>query len=757
MTVSHLDRLFLVLVAAGLAACTTPAGVPNGGAITPLEARASYLPDDTDRAARDLAVASLGTDPGKARAQLAAFEATERLRVAAAQPSSGLSAYAQHLVDSTHDDVIVYRRTTSELLERDDVDPALRKQLEMEIADDPLLLADKRISEGRRTRIARDVNAFSEAVGRSILSFVFLPIRLSQALVNVLVAEHLDDPISVQERQALAHWKQYVETHPETPEAHELLERIESLQKDWFDTKLRRSVRAADQALDHGQDSLALVLADRALNYAPGDARAIRLRDQARAGLAAQQAQLAHALQAPPETPLDANDPQARELMVAMLGAGDVPVASETLIAAEPASPLAAGARFAHANAVGEAGDESAMWHELAALAGEDAESNPMARHANALIVSPSENPYQAFQAAEGSDTRKAAGFVAFGPLQHGARDRDLPRSVEWLLEAPSLMPVLGGIPWRLIQTAVAPPEEKAPAIAASRYLKRYPNGEHATEMRDWLIDHESHEGRWVRAYAVASESSDMDPERLSEIAEKAAKQSIEMAAKQDRRDVRLSILQNTAERFPDTTSGQNANDLVRKEINEATEQKIRISRAFLVENPNVAGGGGLGLRPELLDGDKHNGELHPTGVTLLGGRQLEIALVAASGDKDDEPRKLRQTVSAERLSRVVSLLEESSSRNALLDPLAEQGADAQRDLFFERARLGIADTPDPRPTAESTYAFVGVSEKYNMVRSRESILPVEIVISGSLPDFGLGAFPRIRTPKETPDAVLYK
>jgi len=143
--------------------------------------------------------------------------------------------------------------------------------------------------------------------------------------------------------------------------------------------------------------------------------------------------------------------------------------------------------------------------------------------------------------------------------------------------------------------------------------------------------------------------------------------------------------------------------------------------------------------------------------VTLLGGRMLEIAMLAPSGDEDDEPNMIRQTVSAERLSRIVSLLEETSSRNALLDPLAEQGSDARRDFFFERARLGVADTPDARPTAESTYAFVGMREKYNMVRSRESILPVEIVISGSLPDLGLGAFPRLRTPKQTPDAVLFK
>jgi len=183
----------------------------------------------------------------------------------------------------------------------------------------------------------------------------------------------------------------------------------------------------------------------------------------------------------------------------------------------------------------------------------------------------------------------------------------------------------------------------------------------------------------------------------------------------------------------------------------------VRISRGFLEENPKVAGPDGLGLRRELLDGNDRNGELHPTGVTLLGGRNLEIAMLAPGKKDGDDPETVRQTISTERLSRLVSLLEETSLRNELLDPLAEQGADAPRDFFFERARLGVAGAVDPRPTASSTYAFIGVREKYNMVRSRESILPVEIVLSGSLPDLGLGAFPRIRMPKETPDAVLYK
>jgi hypothetical protein len=47
--------------------------------------------------------------------------------------------------------------------------------------------------------------------------------------------------------------------------------------------------------------------------------------------------------------------------------------------------------------------------------------------------------------------------------------------------------------------------------------------------------------------------------------------------------------------------------------------------------------------------------------------------------------------------------------------------------------------------------------ERYGLVRSREPILPVELVVQGSFDDMSLGAFPRIRMPKRTPDAFLYR
>ena len=47
--------------------------------------------------------------------------------------------------------------------------------------------------------------------------------------------------------------------------------------------------------------------------------------------------------------------------------------------------------------------------------------------------------------------------------------------------------------------------------------------------------------------------------------------------------------------------------------------------------------------------------------------------------------------------------------------------------------------------------------ERYGVVRGRESILPFDLVFSGNLQDLQLGAYPKWRPPKATPDAFLYR
>jgi hypothetical protein len=187
------------------------------------------------------------------------------------------------------------------------------------------------------------------------------------------------------------------------------------------------------------------------------------------------------------------------------------------------------------------------------------------------------------------------------------------------------------------------------------------------------------------------------------------------------------------------------------------SEQRIRVSKGYLLENPSVAGRDGLALRPELLDGELPNGELHPDGVTLIGADSIELAFVGASGRTGDEPLLRREQIGKERLARFVAQLEESSERVARTDRDLRFEPDARRDQYFERARLGVADSVDVRPTARSNYEYIGLRERYGVVRGRESILPAEIVLQGSFTDFGLGAFPRLRLPTPTPDQILYR
>jgi hypothetical protein len=130
---------------------------------------------------------------------------------------------------------------------------------------------------------------------------------------------------------------------------------------------------------------------------------------------------------------------------------------------------------------------------------------------------------------------------------------------------------------------------------------------------------------------------------------------------------------------------------------------------------------------------------------------------LAASGDDDDPPTIEYQQLSEERFARLIAKLEETSFRNLLVDPDEILGADANRDVFFERARVGLVEDIDTRALASSDYQYRGMRERYGMVRARESILPFDLVISGSLTDLSLGAFPRIRNPKTTPDAFLFR
>jgi hypothetical protein len=776
------SSLSATLLAAVLAAaCAAPSAAPPS-ALQPLPTAAAYVPDATDLALRDIGRALLASDPAGVDAAVARVEALERERPEGAN-ATGALPFALDARHSFVSDPALYRALSAHLLERDDLPPELRARLAQEVEDDPLALAEARIREARTRRFARAFNALAESAGRSLTNTAVLAYRVAAALIDVAVVEHMEDELPLEERQALRHWKQFLEQHPGAPEAPAVLARVESAQRRWYRTQRDRTVHAAERALESGDARLGLALAERALRYAPEDEGAGELFAEAQAETEAIRTALTRSEGA--DLRGDATSPAARALALALLAsappalppeAPDAPPAPGA-VAAGPApsrgpgavvsaaEPLASDgtphardeARFTLAVAAGERGDAGAMWETLGDLAGaSDARSN-MARHARAVVLSPQQNPWLYWKRARRAETSDKARFLLLGPLAGGARDRKLPRAAEWALEIPALVPVVVGLPQRLIRLPWIRDGRRSPAVFARRLLERQPDDERAENVRRWLVRHEERRGNAVAALAAAEGAREPDQKRIAKLREKAAAQGLELAKGQADLPTRVALLRRVGREYAGTEPAVEAVEELRRTLRDATAQEIRVSRGFLSENPEVAGPQGLALRPELLDGDAGNGELHPDGVTLLGGREVEIAYLGEGGDPRDEPLRRRERMSEERLQRAVAALDEAALRNALVDPDYPIEYDADRDLFFERARLGLAESAHPSAEARSSYAFRGLRERYGLVRPRESILPVELVVQGSLRDLGLGAFPRIRMPRRTRDAFLYQ
>jgi len=735
-------------------------GAPVGSAFRPASRPALAPPNVADRTAAEVARAALVSDREQSARALGRLQAIETVLAAADEKPTGLLPVSLDLRNTLLDDRRAYRKASRHLLERDDIEPDLRTRLEIFRDDDPLKLADDRMRDAFMIDFGRAFNALSEPLGRSIMTHQLAPYRLGRSLVNYAITLYSQEALTLQRRQALAHWKEFLKRNPDAPEAEEILPRVQKSQARWLRTQRDRALRVSGKALDLGKIRLSLVYADRALRHMPEDRRAAELRDEAAKRLIEIRENQRRSLGASENDPAGGQPDAARALALALLlPDSDLTGAARRLHDADPAGPLADEAFFAEAMARGEAGDEDAMWEALEELAAADPERSNMARHAAALVANPKVNTYGAFRAARSNDRWNRAKWVFLGPFYGGMPDRGLPGPLEWLVDAPSIAETLFATPMRLINVpwAGALPSARVAATFARGRLAREPHGAHNEEVRDWLEAYEKKRGNWMAALSTAEQRPDADLRDLAELREKAAEQYLRAALREKSLSLRISMYRQLGVTYPGSRAARVAGELARREVDTATAQRIRISRGFLEENPALAGPEGLGLRGELLDDDPSNAELHPEGVTLLGARTVEVSYLARSGDEDDPAQRVRENVSEERLARIVSQLEETSYRNMLLDSDADVAPDARRDVFFERVRLGLADETDKRPGAISNYAYRGMRERYGMVRARESILPFDLVLQGSLHSLSLGAFPRFRPPKETPDAILFR
>lgn len=694
------------------------------------------LPDDGERAVGRLIALTFADREDEAAEMFLTLEAHESAREGA---PTGLIDNSEALLQSA-EGPLQFEDWARRELDDGVRDPALLLQLERYLDSRPLAVAHARIRQDRTLKLGNWANRLIAPLAR-FAQGAGNPIGAVRAALSSLLSIHSTPAATTQERQALRAYRDFVERYPDAPGAGEAVERIHH-----YDAKLRLQLHGdaleiSQAALENGRPDIALLMVERAERVLPGDPDAAEVRDTAREQLAERDAYLRTSLTASP----DAADESA-ELLAPLLAD---PVA-DLEVEATPSPRDDDEIAFVEALPALERGDEDGFFEAMGEVAAGDPAESEMARHAAVIVIDPDQNPYAHYESARAQERERIGRWLFLGKFADGPVDRDLPDPIEWVIDAVPMVYAIATTPFRAFGYSDAQNQFGGPVLhAGNLYLSHFPEGEHAEEVRADLEDRYSDIGQWTRAMSLHEASEQPDPEKIADYRERIAERSLEYAEAQPRVRTRVEIFRAIAGEYPETEAGKRATRLLGEEMKKATPQEIRISREFLEENPACWAPGALSLRPELMDGNRRNGELGEDGVILLGRTVVRLEL------DDDEPVSVE--IPPRQFARFVAALEEASNRQVATDERDRASHDPQRDVFFERAKLGLLDEADLRPTATSHAVFLGSSEKHGSVRRRESILPVDVVLQGGLEDFGFAAVPQIRLPRESPDAFLYR
>jgi hypothetical protein len=759
-TSSRTERRLRVTVlcsaALALAACSGERG-PTPAEWRPLEptrAAREPLPDPAERIAARLAAAALAGRWTDAEAASAALASEDAQRESRGELPSGLSDNAAELL-ATRAGSDEFPKRANELLERDDLDPALRRRLELARAAAPLEVADTRLSEETRAKLGSLFNRIVEPLSTLAISGALNPIMAGRSALATLLTAHQFQSATPRQRQALHAWNEWLARHPEAPQAPEISERASALQAKLARERADGDLRGAKLAAERGDWTVVQILAARALRQVPSDSTAAELLARADEILKQFDARERRSLEVTAVAP-ESLSPAQRDAYARL---------ARTVVAGSLASVGPAAREFSDAGAPPEIAPELRLLASFEPLARreEDAVDESLervpdpwgapdtaSRQAGALLADPSRSAWLHYEMAEGADDRARWKWIAVGRFMNGAQPRNLWRPLEYLIDLPTIATTIATFPLRVVQYPGARAHFGGGVLLqGERYIARHPDGAHAEEVNRELESLYALHGQPAAALRHAEARREPDAAKIAEYRAQVAAALLAAADKQPRVDVRLAYLAAVVREYPATPSAAEARKKFAEEKAAAWPQRIRLTREFLLEHPELWGPGALGLRPELLDGKKPNGEVDERGVTLLGRNVVEIAL------EGREP--VVSQVPADDFARFVARLEETTHTNLATDAREKVVPDAARDAFFETSRLGLVGAADVRPSARSEAVFESTHEKHGFVHSRESILPVDLVLRGDLSTLGLSAFPRIRMPEATPDALLYE
>ncbi len=595
-----------------------------------------FFPDEADKRARELMQDALINREEALKDHLLFFQNEDERMQKQYGAVTGLTNHAQDLTNNTIKERERFLAAQRRALDNA-ASPERKKYLEAVINHDDLNQSNQLMRQsstnfwgGMMNRMLSSVDLVGVASGNYVGAALETTINQLYALA--------DRDMSIEERRALARDLDHLKRYPDDPRNTEIRSRVAALDKKKRNALARKQLARAAEAADKKDFERARFHAELAAIFEPDSQDANQALAQAIKSLESRQADSSNAALAkaePNRSPEEKSDVEQLLVALSLRDANHLERLAVDLDKKYHGKALSDAAKDAEAIALEMKGRHEEAKKIVAQIARSPV--TPAAgTQANALLQSPEYNLLASFYDAQNERRLETVKYVLLG--ENLLRKNLLYAAGAMAVAGPAGAATLGTINAILLGTNVYQvmtnnPVPAQPVIDAGvSYVRNHPNSSDSTEIYNVLAKAYEERGMFGRAVAF-HELGGASKEKIAEVKQKAAKALLDAATKTKDRGTRAYYLTSLIDRYADSPPAAEATRKL-AEMAKDENQGLRMSKQFLIENPEIYGTNGLGLKASLFDGNPRNMEIANRGVNLISDRELLVYYQTPWGER---------------------------------------------------------------------------------------------------------------------------
>ena len=715
-----------------------------------------YFPDDVDKRARSAMVAALTGQSENLAEDLQFFTDRDTRLKKERGTTTGLTELVRDLYNNTIEDRQRYLAAQRQALSFTAM-PQHKQLIESRLKNDDLNQANDELRKAAQNKWGGILNRMLGSINiANVMTGNYTSAAVDSAVQQVVALTSHDMPI--EERRALALLNEHLKRYPDDPRNPEVRKKVEELEKKKRRVLAQKQVEKAEEAVGKRDFAKAEFYYQIAAAIDPMSRDAETGFEDIKKRVKTEEQETKKALQiaAPAARSSSADNQEMSGLLYALTLRDEekIQTEAETLEKKYRGGAQAEAARDARSVALEIKGRHEEAKKLLKQVANS---SNPHERdRARALIDNPEYNLLSTFESAH---TKYKLDTVKYVLLGDDFLKKNLMLAAPLIVAGPAGAPTVAAangilIATNLVQVLTANPISNQDVIDKGvEYVRAHPDSKDAADVYSVLADAYEQNGAYDQAIAYNEMSGRASEKRLADLKEKAAKSLLQSAGKSQDRSTQEYYLKQILDNYGDSDTAKDATQRLSR-MTRMENQGLRMTKKFLMENPELYGPQGLGLKASLFDGNLSNMELADKGVSVLGDNEILLNLQTPWGVRTqtyrlDESTNNRFQMAMRQRNYDVAMADvdirpknsegglKNAPRTILAGDLGKKTQEADPETTFTLVReAGAPSTARTRgaDTQLQTEAERDPTSKYKLPPIQGNISASHFDISGGLP-----------------------